>query len=75
MEETCLYHYDPKTSRQLIEWRQSVTPRPKYNEYKNQLEKFLTQFFGIKSSSTLISFQRDKYQLGVLLISAGKTEK
>jgi len=48
---------------------------PKNSECKNPLEKFLPQFFGIKTaSSSLIIFQRANYQRGVLLISSGATE-
>ena len=52
-----------------------VHPAPKNSECKNQLEKYLPWFFGIKMvSSSLIIFQRANYQCGVLLISAGATE-
>jgi len=29
MDETWLYHYDPETKQQLMEWRHSGSPRPK----------------------------------------------
>jgi len=29
MDETWLYHYDPETNQQSMEWRQSGSPRPK----------------------------------------------
>jgi len=29
MDETWLYHYDPETKQQSIEWRHSGSPRPK----------------------------------------------
>ena len=29
MDETCLYHYDPATKQQSMEWRHSGSPRPK----------------------------------------------
>jgi len=29
MDETCLYHYDPETKQQSMEWRYSGSPRPK----------------------------------------------
>jgi histone-lysine N-methyltransferase SETMAR len=28
MDETCLYHYDPETTQQSMEWRHSGLPRP-----------------------------------------------
>jgi len=61
MDETWLYHYDPETKQQSMEWRHSGLPRPKISECKNPLEKFSPRFFGIKTaSSTLIIFQRAK---------------
>ena len=59
--EAWLYHYDPETKQQSVEWRHSGSPRHKHSEYKNPLEKFSPQFFGIKTaSSALIIFQRAK---------------
>jgi len=61
MDETWLYHYDPETKQQSMDWRLSGSPRPKNSERKNPLEKFSPQFFGIKTvSSSLIIFQRAK---------------
>ena len=61
MDETWLYHYDPETKQQSMEWRHSGSPRPKDSECKNPLEKFSPRFFGIKTaSSSLIIFQRVK---------------
>ena len=31
MDETWLYHYDPETKQQLIEWRHSGSPCPQKN--------------------------------------------
>ena len=39
IDETWLYHYDPETKHQSMEWRHSGSPRPKNSEYKNPLEK------------------------------------
>jgi len=63
MDETWLYHYDPETKQQSMEWRHSGSPRPapKISECKNPLGKFSPRFFGIKkASSSLIIFQRAK---------------
>jgi len=63
MDETWLCHYDPETKQQSMEWRHSGSPRPapKNSEWKNPMEKFSPQFFGIKTaSSSLITFQRAK---------------
>jgi len=61
-DETWLYHYDPETKQQSMEWRHSGSPRPKKNsECTNPLEKFSPRFFEIKAeSSSLIIFQRAK---------------
>ena len=55
MDKTRLYHYDPATKQQSMEWWHRGSPR------KNLLEKFSPRFFGIKkASSSLIIFQRAK---------------
>jgi hypothetical protein len=43
MDETWLYHYDPETKQQPIEWLHRGSPRPKKTECKNPLEKFWDQ--------------------------------
>ena len=64
MDETWLYHYDPETKQQSMEWWHNSSPRPKNSECKNPLEKFLPRFFGIKTaSSSLIIFQRAKLSM------------
>jgi len=40
MDETRLYHYDPETKQQSMEWRHNGSPCPKNSECKNPLEKF-----------------------------------
>jgi len=61
MDETWLYHYDPETKQQSMEWRHSGSPRPNHSECKNPLENFSPRFFEIKrASSSLIIFQRAK---------------
>ena len=61
MEETWLYHYDPETKQQSIEWRQRSHPAPKYSKCKNSAGKFIASIFGIKIASfSLIIFQRAK---------------
>ena len=76
MDETWLYHYDPETKQQSMEWRHSGSPRPapKNSEWKNQLEKFSPRFFGIKKASSSLSSKGPNYQHGVLLTSAGAKE-
>jgi len=75
MDETWLYHYDPETKQQSMEWRHSSSPRPKKFRVKNPLEKCSLRIFGMKTaSSSFIMCKRPNYQRGVLLISAGGIE-
>jgi len=62
MDETWLYHYDPETKQQSMEWRHSCSPRPKKFRVKKYPGKVLASiFFGINTaSSSLIIFQRAK---------------
>jgi len=66
-DETWLYHYDPETKQQSLEWRHSGSPRPKNSECKNPLENFSPRFFGIKrASSSLFIFQRAKLSTRII---------
>ena len=56
MDETLLYHYDPETKLQSMEWRHSGLPRPKNSECKNPLEKFSPRFFGDQDGILLIDY-------------------
>jgi len=61
MDKTWLYHYDPETKQQSMEWRHSGSPYPKNSERKIPLEMFSLRFFWIKTvSSSLIISQRAK---------------
>ena len=61
VDETWLYHYDPETKQQSMEWRHSGSPSPKKFRVQKPLEKFWPWLCGIKkASSTLIIFQRTK---------------
>jgi len=62
IDETLLYHYDPETKQQSMEWRPSGSSGPKIFRAQKSAGKFLTLFsFGIKTaSSSLIIFQRAK---------------
>ena len=60
-DEPWLYHYDPKTKQQSMEWRHSGSPRPKKFRVQKSAGKFSPRFFGIKTvSSSLIILQRAK---------------
>jgi len=58
MDETWLYHYDPETKQQSMEWRHSGShrPVPKNSKCKNPLEKFSPQFFWDQDSILLIDY-------------------
>jgi hypothetical protein len=67
MNETWLYHYDPETKQQSMEWRRSGSSRHKNSECKNPLENFSPRFFGVKkASSSLIIFQRAKLSTRII---------
>ena len=59
MDETWLYHYDPDTKQQSMEWRQSGSPGPKKYRVQKSAGKVLVSIFGVKTAS-LIIFQRAK---------------
>jgi len=44
-EETWLYHYDPGTKQQSMEWRHSGSPRPKKFRVQKSAGKFLASIF------------------------------
>jgi len=61
VDETWLYHYDPETKQQSMEWRHGGSHRTKKFRVQNPLESFSPRFFGIKTaSSSFIFFQRAK---------------
>jgi len=71
MDETWLYHYEPETKQQSMEWRHSGSPRPKENpSAKIRSKSSRLDFLGFKTaSSSLIVFQGPNYRRGVLIIS------
>ena len=77
MDETWLYHYDPETKQQSMEWWRSGSPRPapKNSECKNPLGISRLDFLGSRRNpSHWLSSKGPVYQCGVLLISAGANE-
>jgi len=61
MDEIWLYHYDPDTKQQSMEWRHSDSPRPKKFRVQKSPGNFSPLFFWMKTaSSSLIIFQRAK---------------
>jgi len=69
MDETWLYHYDPETKQQSVEWRHSGSPRPKKFRVQKSAGKVLASIFWDQDGS-----KGPNYQRGVLLISAGTIE-
>jgi len=45
MDETWLYHYDPETKQQSMEWRYSGSPRPKKFRVQKSAGKVLASIF------------------------------
>ena len=45
VDETWLYHYDPETKQQSMEWRKSTEPRPKKFKTQRSSRKVLTTVF------------------------------
>ena len=45
MDETWLYHYDPETKQQSMEWRRSGSPRPKKFQVQKSTGKILASIF------------------------------
>jgi hypothetical protein len=56
MDQSWLYHYDPQTKQQSLEWRHSGSPRTKKSECKNPLEKFSPRFFCDQDGILLIDY-------------------
>ena len=75
-DETWLYHYDPETKQQSMEWRHSGSPCPKIFRVKKIRWKSSRFDFGGSRwhPRYWLSSKGPKYQRGELLISAGATE-
>jgi len=56
MDETWLYHYDPETKQQSIEWRNRGSARPKKSRVQNSAGKFLASNFGGQDGILLIDY-------------------
>ena len=56
MDETWLYHYDPETKQQWMEWRQSGSPRPKIFRVQKSAGKVLASIFCDQDGILLIHY-------------------
>jgi len=75
IDETLLYHYDLRMKQQSMEWRHSVSPRPKNSECKNPLEKFSPHFLvSRRHPPHCLPSKGPNYQRGELLVSFGTVE-
>ena len=56
MDETCLYHYDPETKQQSMEWRHIGSPHPKKFRLQKSAAKFLASIFWDQDGILLIYY-------------------
>jgi hypothetical protein len=73
--ETWLYHYDPETKQQSMEWRHSGSPHIKKFRVQKSAGKFLASIFWDQDGIPLIYYLPKGQTISrVLLISAGAIE-
>jgi hypothetical protein len=56
MDETWLYHYDPETMPQSVEWRHSSSPRPTKCRVQKSTGKVLISIFWHQDGAFLIDY-------------------
>ena len=56
MDETWLYHYDPETKQQSMEWRHSGSPHPKKFRVQKSARKFVASIFWDQDGILLIDY-------------------
>jgi len=56
MDKTWLYHYDPETKQQSMEWRRSGSPRPKKIRVQKSIGKVLASIFWDQDGILIIDF-------------------
>ena len=56
MDETRLYHYEPDTKQQSVEWRHSGSPRPKKFRVQKSAGKVLASIFWDQDGILLIDY-------------------
>jgi len=75
MGETWLYHYDPETKQQSMEWRHSSHTAQKFTSAKIRWKISCLDFLGSRRHPLhRLSSKGPNYQRGVLHTSAGATE-
>jgi len=62
MDETGLYHYDPETKQQSMEWQHSGPPRPKKFQVQKSAGKVLASTFWDQDGILLIDYYLPKGQ-------------
>ena len=56
MDESLLYHYDPETKQQSMEWRHSGSRRPQKFRVQNSARKVLASIFWDQDGILLIDY-------------------
>jgi len=56
MDETCLYHNEPETKQQSMEWRHSGSPRHKKFRVQKSAGKVLASIFWVQDGILLIDY-------------------
>ena len=56
MDEIWLYHYDPETKQQSMEWRHRGSPRPKKSRVQKSAGKVLASIFWDQDGILLINY-------------------
>jgi len=74
MDETWLYHYDPDTKQQSLEWRHSSSSRPKKFRVQKSAGKVLASIFGDHDGILLIDYLPKGQTINAEYISAGAIE-
>jgi len=76
MDDTWLYHYDPETRQQSVEWRHSGSPLPQIiTSAKIRWKSSGLDFLGSRRYPPHpLSSEGPNYQRGVLFVSAGAIE-
>jgi len=68
MHETWLYHYDPKTKQQSMEWGHSGSPRPKKFRVQKSAGKVLASIFWDQDGVRLFGIIFNKAKLSTRII-------